>query len=167
MRAALTVLLLAAASPAIAGTPLALAEGQVTTLEFARSVTRVATTDPDLLQVKVTGTRVRIEAARAGRCSLELTFPDGATVGYDVVVEPARRLASATHAAASEMVLSLGEERRFRFPGVSRALYEENGVARVLVEGETVSVVALAQGRSSLVLVDGAGTKTTWQIQVR
>ena len=166
MRAALIGLLLVTARPAAAGTPLPLAEGQVTTLEFARSITRVATTDPDLLQVKVTGTHARIEAARAGRCSLELTFPDGATVVYDVVVEPARRFAVA-QSAANEIVLSLGEERRFRFPGVSRALYEENGVARVLVEGEAVSVVALAQGRSSLVLVDTAGAKTTWQIQVR
>ena len=52
-------------------------------------------------------------------------------------------------------------------PAAAGTPLPENGVARVLVEGEAVSVVALAQGRSSLVLVDTAGAKTTWQIQVR
>ncbi len=50
---------------------------------------------------------------------------------------------------------------------MARVLIEENGVARVSVVGETVSVFGLAAGLSSLVLVDAAGGKTTWQIRVR
>jgi hypothetical protein len=66
-----------------------------------------------------------------------------------------------------EIALQAGEERRLRAPGVARVLLEENGVARVRVEGETVSVVAVAPGATSLVLVDGAGARTTWSIRVR
>jgi hypothetical protein len=50
---------------------------------------------------------------------------------------------------------------------VARVLVEENGIARVSVQGETVSVIALGRGDASLVTVDGAGARTTWQIRVR
>ena len=168
MRAALIGLLLAAAPPARAGAPIALAERQVATLEFAQPVVRVVTTDPDLLHVQVAQGRVRIEAARAGRCTLELSFSDGATIAYEVAVEGARRPPAAlAPAAPSDIVLAIGEERRFRSAGIARALVEENGVARVRVENDTVSVLALGSGRSSMVLVDGAGAKSTWTIVVR
>jgi hypothetical protein len=166
VRGALIALLLAAALPAAAGTPLALAERQVVTLEFDHPVARVAITDPDLVAVRSAGRRVTITALKAGRATLELAFADGATVAYDVAVEGARR--SATRAAApNEIELSVARERRFRAPGVARVLLEENGVARVTVDGETISVVGLAPGHASLVVVDGAGAKTTWQIRVR
>ncbi len=170
MRAALTAALLAAAlvvaRPAAAGAPLALAERQVVTLEFERAVARVTITDPDLVTVKTAGRRVTITALRAGRATLELAFADGATVAYDLAVEGAHRPA-ARSAASNEIDLSVAQERRFRSPGVARVLVEENGVARVSVDGETISVVALAPGQASLVVVDGAGAKTTWQIRVR
>jgi hypothetical protein len=168
MRAALMVLLLAAAGPAAAGAPLSISERQVVTLEFDRPVLRLAITDPDLVTAKVTGAHVAITALRAGRATLEVSFADGATAAYDVTVEGVRRAAvTAAAPAANELELFLAEERRFRFPGVARALVEENGVARVSVQGETVSVVALAKGQASLVLVDGAGAKTAWLIRVR
>jgi len=168
MRAAVIGLLVAMAWPAGAGTPLVLAERQVVTLEFAQPVLRVATTDPDLLHVQVANARVRIEAARGGRCTLDLAFGDGATVSYEVVVEGARRTAAAlTPTGANDLVLAVGEERRFRSPGIARALVEENGVARVTVQNDTVAVLALGSGRSTMVLVDGAGAKSTWYILVR
>lgn len=170
MRAALIGALLAAAGPVAADVPLALAERQVLSLEFQQPVARVSTTDPDLLRVQVSGPRVSIAALRGGRASLELTFADGATVAYDVAVDATRRPAPAATpraAASNELALAVGEERRFRAPGAERLLLEENGVARVSAQGELVSVVGVATGDSSLVVVDGAGAKTTWQIRVR
>jgi len=167
MRAAVIATLLAAAAPAGAAVPLALAERQVVTLEFQQAVTRVTTTDPDLVQVQVAARKVTVSALRGGRASLELAFPDGATVAYDVTVDAARLPAARAAAGPDEIALGVAEERRFRSPGVARVLVEENGVARVSVTGETVSVTGVAAGLSSLVLVDRAGAKTTWQILVR
>jgi hypothetical protein len=94
-------------------------------------------------------------------------FADGAIVVYDLVVEGARRSAARAPAAPNDIELAVAAEQRFRAPGVARVLVEENGVARVSVQGEMVSVVAIAPGEASLVVVDGAGAKTTWQIRVR
>ncbi len=166
MRAALSALLLALGTPAVAGAPLALAERQVVTLEFDRPVARVAVTDPDLVSARITGARLALTALRAGRATLEVAFADGATVAYDVTVEGARKPVARTP-GPNDIELSVAQERRFRAPGVARVLLEENGVARVSVQGETVSVVAVAPGQASLVVVDGAGTKTSWQVRVR
>ena len=166
MRAALI-----AALPAAADVALALSERQVVSLEFQQAVVRVSTTDPDLVRVQVLGPRVSIAALRGGRATLEIAFADGATVSYDVAVDAARRPAAPAVAppapAPNELALAVGEERRLRAPGVARVLVEENGVARVAVRGEIVSVVGAASGDASLVIVDGAGAKTTWQIRVR
>jgi hypothetical protein len=170
MRPAVILALLAAAAPALAGVPLSLGERQVLSLDFQQAVTRVATTDPDLLQVQTAGRKVSVAALRGGRASLEIAFADGATVTYDVTVEPARRPGASAPAAlpgANELHLAVAEERRFRAPGVARVLVEENGVARVSVAGELVVVTALARGDASLVVVDAAGVKTSWQIRVR
>ena len=165
MRAALIAAALLAAAPAArAGTPLALAERQVLTLEFDRAVSRIAVTDPDLLSLQAQGTRVKVGALKAGRAALEIAFGDGATVVYDVIVEAARRPAAT---APDELALQPGEERRVRAPGLARVLLEENGVARVRVDGENVTVVGVSPGTSSLVLVDGSGKRTTWSIRVR
>lgn len=156
-----------AAPAARAGTPLALAEHQVVTLEFDRKVARIAVTDPDLLALQARGPRVKVGASRAGKAALEIAFEDGATVVYDVAVEAARRPAAAAPGAPGQIALQVGEERRLRAPGVARVLLEENGVARVRVDGESVAVVGVSQGATSLVLVDGAGARTTWAIRVR
>ena len=167
MHAALIALALAAA-PAKMGTPLALSERQVTTLEFSRPVVKVATTDPDLLAVQVTGAKVRIEAVRAGRCTLDLVFGDSATASYEVLVDPVKRMAVAVAALGpNELELTVGQERRFKSPGISRALYEENGAVRVTVERDTVTVIGVGTGRASVVLVNTDGDKTTWQVVVR
>lgn len=165
MRAALIALLLSAAAPAAAGAPLALSERQVVTLEFDRPVLRLTITDPDLLSARSTGARVVITALRGGKATLEVTFADGAIASYDVAVAPARR-GEVRAAAANELEVGVGQERRFRSPGTARVLLEENGVARVSAQGETVTVVGLRPGNASLVLVDGAGAKTTWSIRV-
>jgi hypothetical protein len=166
LRAALIAVLVAAAAPAASGTPLALAERQVVTLEFDRPVARVATTDPDLVSARTAGARLVLTALKGGRAALEVVFADGATVVYDLAVDGARRPA-ARPAGANELDLAVAEERRFRAPGVERVLVEENGVARVKVDGDVVSVVALSPGQASLVVVQAAGAKTTWQIRVR
>lgn len=167
MRAALIGLALAAAAPAVAGTPLPLAERQVTTLEHDRPVARLSVTDPDLLSLEAQGVRVRVVALRAGRGALEVSFADGATIVYDVTVEGARRPAPAAPGGPAELSLQLGEERRLAAPGLARVLLEESGVARVRADGEMVVVVGVSPGTASLVLVDRAGARTTWTVRVR
>jgi hypothetical protein len=168
MRAALTCVLLLSAAPAAAGTPLALAERQVVVLEFDRAVARVAVTDPDLVAARSAGARLTVTALKGGRASLEVGFADGASVVYDLAVDGARRpVAVVRPAGENELDLAVAEVRSFHAPGVERVLVEENGVARVSVRGETVSVVGLAPGQASLVVVHAAGAKTTWQLRVR
>lgn len=166
MRPALIALSLALVLAARAGTPLALQERQVVTLEFDRPVARLAVTDPDLLGLQATGSRVRVAALRAGRAVLEIAFEDGATVAYDVVVEAARR-ASARAPGPNEIELRVGEERRVRIAGIVQAFLDENGVARARVEGEGVAVAGVAPGATSLVVVGAGGVRTTWSIRVR
>lgn len=154
------------APPANAAAPvaLALAERQVVTLEYDRPVARVAVTDPDLVAIRTRGTRVEVAAQRAGRASLEIAFEDGATLAYDLTVSALRRPAGAAPGAIS---LVVGEERRLRAPGVARVLVEENGVARVRADGEAVVLTAVSPGSASVVLIDGAGARTTWSVTVR
>ncbi len=166
MRAALIALGFALAARASGGTPLALAERQVVTLEFDRQVGRLAVTDPDLLDLKVNGSRVKVTALRAGRASLEIAFEDGATVVYDVAVEAARRQA-ARAPAANEVELRVGEERRVRVRGIAQAFLDDNGVARARVEGDAVALLGLSAGATSLVVVDSAGARTTFTVRVR
>jgi hypothetical protein len=169
VRAALiaAALALLAAPAARAGTPLLLSERQVVTLEFDHAVARIAVTDPDLLTLNAQGSRVKVGAARAGKAALEIAFEDGATAVYDVTVLAVRRPAAAAAGAPGEIALLVGEERRVRAPGVARVLLEENGVARVKSDGESVTVVGVSPGTSSLVLVDAGGARTTWAIRVR
>jgi hypothetical protein len=160
-----------AAPPAGAASPapsvaLALAERQVVTLEFDRSVDRVSLTDPDLLAVRKDGAKVEIGAQRGGRTLLEIAFEDGATLTYDVTVSPARRPAAAVPGAPT-IALAVGEERRLRSSRVARVLVEENGVARVRVEGETIAIAGVSPGVTSVVLVDASGARTTWAVSVR
>lgn len=166
MRAALIALGVALAAPAGAGTPLALAERQVVTLEFDRQVGRLAVTDPDLLALKASGSRVKVTALRPGRAALEIAFDDGATVTYDVVVDAARRQ-TVRAPAANEIDLLVGEERRVRVHGIAQAFLDENGVARARVEGDAVAVVGVSAGATSLVVVDAAGVRTTFTVRVR
>jgi Pilus formation protein N terminal region len=171
--AALAVALALAAAPALAATPLALVERQVTTLEFTRPVASLATTDPDLLQLERAGTHLKVTALRGGRAQLDVIFDDGAQVTFDVAVGPLRgptglaASAGGPSAGPVEVSLAVGEERRLPSPGLARVLIEENGVARVRAEGEAVIVVGVTPGRSSLVLVDGAGRRTTLPLRVR
>ncbi len=167
MRAALIAALAFLPLASRAGTPLVLAERQAVVLEFDRPVDRIAVTDPDLLALRADGPRLRVVALRGGRASLEVAFADGATVVYEVTVEEARRPAAAAPGQPGEIALQLGEERKLRAPGAVRVLLEENGVARIKVEGETVTVVGVSTGSTSLVAVDAAGARTTWTIRVR
>jgi hypothetical protein len=164
---ALIAFLLAALPAAPASTPLALAERQVVTLEFDRAVSRLAVTDPDLLTLQTQGSRVKVGAARAGRASLEVAFEDGTTVTYDVTVAAARRSPAPTPGGPGVVALRIGEERRLRAPGLARVLLEENGVAQARADRESVTVIGVSPGTASLVLVDGAGVRTTWAIRVR
>ncbi|BDG06223.1 pilus assembly protein N-terminal domain-containing protein [Anaeromyxobacter oryzae] len=170
MRAPVRRLLALAAllGPAAAagGVPLMLAERQVATLEFDRPVARLATTDPDLLALEPSGARVRMTGLRAGRASVEVAFADGAIVAYDVTVEAAQRPA-ALAAAPAVLELAVGEARRVAVPGLARALLEENGIARVTAEAGAAVVVGVSPGSAALVLVDGAGARTTWSVRVR
>jgi hypothetical protein len=167
VRALLTGLALLLAAPAQGATPLLLAERQIVTLEFARPVARLATTDPDVLVLEPAGARLRITAVRAGRAQVEVAFDDGATASFEVTVEPARRPAAAGPAAApAEVALAVGETRRLPFPGLARVLAEDNGVIRVRTESNVVVVTGVIVGRSSVVLQDGAGTRTTVPVRV-
>jgi hypothetical protein len=166
VRALLTVLALLVAAPARAATPLPLAERQVVTLEFTRPVARLATTDPDLLLLDAVAGRLRVTALRAGRAQVDVIFDDGATATYDVKVEPTRTAAAPPAAVPGEVLLSVGEARRLPAPGLARVLLEENGVARAQAEAAAVVVTGLSPGRSSIVLVDGSGRRTTVPLRV-
>ena len=181
MRAALIGLVLASAAPlpARAGPPagasspasavwLALAERQVATLEFDRPVARVAVSDRDLLAVRSRGTRLEVTANRGGRASLEVGFEDGATVAYEVTVASARRPAAAAPAVPAAIALGVGEERVLRSPpGVTHVAVEENGVARVRLDGEKIAIAGVTPGETSVVLIDAADQRTTVTVTVR
>lgn len=168
MRALLTALAglaLLAAAPAGAAVPLALAERQVVTLEFTRPVGRLATTDPSLLGLRATGARLEVTALRGGRAKLDVTFDDGAAVTYDVTVEAARH-GPAPAAAPAEVLLAVGQVRRLPAPGLASVLVEEGGVVRVRAEGEVAILTGVSPGTSTVVLVDGAGRRTTVPLRV-
>ena len=146
---------------------LSLSERQVTTLEFTRPVARLTTTDPELLLLEPSATRLKVTAQRAGRAQVDVTFDDGATATFDVTVSPLRGVPAPAAAAPGELTLAVGEARRVAAPGLARALLEENGVAKVQAEGEAVVITGVSPGRSSVVLVDGAGNRTTLPVRVR
>jgi len=165
VRPLLIALALLAAAPALAGTPLALSERQVVTLEFSRPVARLATSDPDLLSLEPAAGRLKVTARRAGRAQVDVVFDDGATAAFDVVVAPLRP-GAVEPAAPGEVVLAVGERRRLPAPGLARLLLEENGVVRAQAEPGAVVLTGAAAGRSSVVLVDGAGRQTTLPVRV-
>jgi Flp pilus assembly secretin CpaC len=170
VRAALTLAAaLACLGPAAAAasTPIALAERQVTTLEFDRPVARLAVTDPDVLSLTTSGARVRVVAARAGRTSLEVAFEDGAVAAFDVVVEAARRPAGRAADAPGTLELLVGEERRIPAADVARVLVEESGAVEARAAAGLIVVRGLAPGAASLVVVSSAGERTTWSLRVR
>jgi hypothetical protein len=167
MRPLLIAAALLLASAAAAATPLLLVERQVITLEFSRPVARVSTTDPDLLALEPAGSRLRVAAVRAGRAQLDVAFEDGASATFDVTVEAVRRAPGQPPPVPGELLLSVGEARRLPAPGLERVLVEENGVARVEAVPGAAVVTAVRPGRSSVVLIDGAGTRTTVPIRVR
>ncbi len=157
----------APAAPRDDAAPLALAEGQVVTLQFARPVGQVGLGDLTVIQVKASGSRVQVVGLRGGRTSLVVQLEDGGAVSYDVQVAGARRAAAPPAADPNLVELRVGEQRRLPAPGAAQLLLEENGVARVAAERGAVVVTGVAPGTSSLMVVDGAGNRTTYPIRVR
>lgn len=169
MRALLIALTLLAATPAPAATPLPLVERQVVTLEFTRPVASLATTDPNLLALEATGSRLRVTALAGGRAQVDVVFDDGATVTLDVAVAAARRPAAAASGpedGAGEVVLRVGQARRLPAPGLVRVLVEQTAVVQAVAEPTAVVVTGVSPGRSSLVLVDADGGRTTVSLRV-
>jgi hypothetical protein len=163
-------LILLAAGPAVAreeAVPLALAEGQVVTLRFARPVGQLALGEPAVVQVKAAGSRVEVVGLRGGRTSLLVRFEDGASVGYEVRVAGASRAGAPPAPDPGLVELRVGEQRRLPAPAAAEVLLEENGVARVAAEAGAVVVTGVRPGSSSLVVVDGKGNRTTWSLRVR
>jgi len=158
-------LLAAPAAPTLV--PLALGERQVVTLEFTRAVAKLGVTDGEALLLEPAGTRLKVTALKAGRSQLEVTFDDGATLAWDVTVVGPRKAGSAAPAGPGELELTVGEERRVAAPGLARVLFEESGVVKVRPEQEAVVLSATGAGRASVVLVDGAGKRTTLTVRVK
>ena len=161
---------LSLAAPAAAredAAPLALAEGQVVTLQFTRPVGQLGLGDPAVVQVKASGSRVELVGLRGGRTSLLVQLEDGTSVGYDLHVAGARRAAAPAAADPGLVELRVGEQRRLAAPGASQVLLEENGVARAAAERGAVVVTGVAPGTSSLIAADGKGHRTSWTIRVR
>jgi hypothetical protein len=167
MPALLTALLLLAGPAAPALVPLALGERQVVTLEFSRPVAKLGLGDAEVLQVEPAGTRLKVTGLRAGRALLEVTFDDGAALGWDVTVVAIRKAGAAALGGPGEVELAVGEERKVPSPGLARVLFEETGVIKVRPEQEAVVLIAIGAGRASVVLVDGAGRRTTLTVKVR
>jgi len=154
--------------PAAPPLPLSLGERQVVTLEFTRPVAKMAVTDADALLLEATGTRLKVTGLRAGRSQLEVTFDDGAVLAWDITVAAPRKPgASPASAAPGDIELAVGEERRVPAPGLARVLFEESGVVKVRPENEAVVLTAVGPGRASVVLVDGAGKRTTLTVKVK
>ncbi len=146
--------------------PLALAEGQVVTLQFAKPIGQVGLGDLTVVQVKAAGNRVEVTGLRAGRTSLVVQLEGGPTASYDVRVVGASR-AAAPAGDPNLGALRVGEPRRLPAAGAVQLLLEENGVARAASEGGAVVVTGVAPGTSSLIVVDGKGNRTTYPIRVR
>ncbi len=169
-RLSLSLALALASSPAVAredAVPLALAEGQVVTLQFAKSVGQLGLGDLTVVQVKAAGSRVEVVGLRGGRTSLVVQLEDGGSVSYDVHVAGARRAAALPAVDPNLVELRVGERRRLPASGADQLLLEENGVARVAAERGAVVVTGVAAGTSSLIVVDGKGNRTTYPIRVR
>ena len=147
--------------------PLALAEGQVVTLQFARPVGQLGLGDLTVVQVKSAGGRVEVVGLRGGRTSLVVQFEDGGSVSYDVQVTGARRAAALPAVDPNLVELRVGEQRRLPASGAAQLLLEENGVARVAAERGAAVLTGVAPGTSSLIVVDGAGKRTTYPIRVK
>jgi len=160
-------LALLAAPAAPTAVPLALGERQVVTLEFTRPVAKLGVTDAEALLLEPSGTRLKVTALRAGRSHLEVTFDDGATLAWDVTVVAPRKVGAAAAAGPGELELAVGEERKVASPGLARILFEESGVVKVRPELEAVVLTAVGPGRASVVLVDGAGKRTTLTVKVK
>ena len=160
-------LILALALPALAsaGTPLSVAERQVLTLDFTQPIQRLAVSDPEAIELKATGTRVKVTGQRAGKVQLDVVFADGAIAAFDVVVEPVRR-PELRPRAPDEIELGVGEERIVPSPRGAQVLLEDNGVARAEQEARGVVVRGMAPGSASLVVVDPSGARTTWRLRV-
>jgi hypothetical protein len=168
MHALLISLLLAASTQGPVNVPLWLGERQVVTLEFARPVARLAVSDADLVALEPAGTRLKVTAQRAGRGHVEVIFDDGLVTTYEVVVVPAKKASPpADAAAAGELVLSLGEERRVASPGLERVLYEENGAVKVRSEPGAALISAVNPGKASVLLIDSAGKRTSLTVKVK
>ncbi len=160
--------LCAAAAARADSVPLALAEGQVVTLQFDRGVDQVAVMDLEVVAVRAFPSRVEVKGLRGGRTQLEVRFQGGAAAAYDVQVAGARRPRGAAAPAADDALeVRVGEDRRLPAGAAERLLLEENGVARVRVDHGAIVVTGVAPGRTSLVLVDAAGARTTYPIRVR
>lgn len=157
----------AAATARDEAVPLALAEGQVVTLQFAKPVGQVGLADLSVVQVKAAGSRVEVTGLRGGRTSLVVQLEGGLTASYDVQVAGARRAAGPPAGDPNLVALRVGEQRRLPAAGTVQLLLEENGVARVASEGGAVVVTGVAPGASSLVVVDGKGNRTSYPIRVR
>jgi Pilus formation protein N terminal region len=166
--AALLVAAPAASALAADGVPLSLAEGQVVTLQFDRAVAQVAVTDLAVLRVKAFEKRVEVTGSSGGRSRLLVELERGGRVAYEVqVVGLSGGRPAPPPPDPNAIDLSVGDERRIPAAGASRLLVEEGGVARVRAEAGAVVVTALLPGTTSVIVVDGAGAKTTYTIRVR
>jgi len=167
MPALLMTLALLASPAAPVAVPLVLGERQVVTLEFTRPVAKLGVTDAEALLLEPSGTRLKVPALRAGRCQLEVGFDDGAGLSWDVTVVAPRKAGSQAGSNPGELELAVGEERRVPAPGLARVLFEESGVVKVRPDHEAVVLTATGAGRASVVLVDGAGQRTTLTVRVK
>jgi hypothetical protein len=166
MRAALILALAALPAAAAAGIPVALAERQVVTLDFAQPVQRLAVSDTEPVALQAAGPSVRITGLRAGKVQVDVIFSDGATVSYDVTVSPLRAPV-ARPSAPDEIELAVGQERVLPAPPGAQVLLEETGAARAYQDGRGVVVQGVAPGTGSLVIVGPSGARTTWKLRVR
>ena len=162
----LMALVLMAAPAAPVSVPLVLGERQVVTLEFTRPVAKLGQSDAETLQLEPAGTRLKVTALRAGRAQFQVAFEDGATLSWDVTVVATRRAGAVAAAGPDQVELAVGQERRIASPGLARVLFEETGVIKVRPENEAVVLIAAGVGRASVVLVDGAGKRTTLTVKV-
>lgn len=166
--AALLVITSASATAARAGDHASLEMGvnELRSLEYAKSISRVAVSDPNVLLVHAGERKLDLTGQSGGKTTLVVWFESGESVGYDVhVAGPVR--APEPEPVGTRVEVGVGQQVTVPAAGASRIMLSDDGVARVKANGETLTVSGLKAGSATLIVTDGAGAKTTYSIRVK
>jgi hypothetical protein len=165
---ALTLLVVASASAARAGehATLELGVNELRTLEYVKSISRVAVSDPNVLLVHAGERKLDLTGQSGGKTTLVVWFDSGESVGYDVRVAGPARVAE-PEPVGTRVDVGVGQQVTVPAAGASRIMLSDDGIAKVKANGETLTISGVKAGAATLIVTDGAGGKTTYSIRVK